>query len=95
MTKIFLVSFDLQRDEISTYCFDSCGSISFGAIEVELYEGLPPMLFMPCVRAVCPFLDREVDESCFEKDGSTFHLRKLQDLSQITLPVDKIVQKAV
>jgi len=79
--KVFLVSFDLQRDEISTFCFDHCGHIGIGAMEVELYEGLPSMLFLPCAQLACPYLDRQVDEPAVVHNGTPYHLRKLKSLT--------------
>lgn len=81
--KIYLLSFDLQRDEISTYCFDMCGSISVGAISLELEEGLPEMHFMPCSRTDCPHLDRQMDEPSAVDKNTLFFLRKLKPLSTL------------
>ena len=83
MQKTFLVSFDLQRDEIEAFCFRECGKISIGSVSLEIYEGLPEMYFLPCNHSVCPYLDRQVDEPCAEVDNVQFHLRKLSSLATV------------
>ena len=93
MKKTFLVSFDLQRDEISTLCFDHCKAISIGSIQVELYEGLPAMMFLPCLREDCPYLERQLDEPTSVTPEYEFYLRKLKPLSEFIAPAAKLDQK--
>ena len=83
MLKIFLLSFDLQRDEIEAFCFRACGKVSIGSVSIQLSEGLPEMYFLPCRHPTCPHLEREMDEPSAETKDGQFFLRKLKPLTTL------------
>ena len=78
MNQQFLISYDMQEQEITAFCFGSCKKISIGAIEVN------NLVFLPCSESVCPHLDRQLTDEPFVTDeqGQNCFLRKL-------LPIDK------
>jgi len=76
---VFLVSWDIQKAQIYSFCFGSCKALNFGAIEFTI-EGLP-MVFLPCCRADCPNLHSQIDEpTCTDDEGINYFLRRLNDL---------------
>ena len=76
---VFLVSWDIQKDQIDNFCFGTCQAINFGAITCTI-QGLP-MVFLPCCRADCPHLHSQIDEPTYiDDDGINYFLRRLNDL---------------
>jgi hypothetical protein len=72
---MFAIVFELQKDQISEWCWGSCGKGVVGAITGEGFT------FVACLHADCPHLDHEMAEPCGEVLGEPVFLRKL-------LPVD-------
>lgn len=76
--KCYLLSFDIQRDEIDKYCFDECKKILFGCWkELEIKPG-KIMTFMLCKSDECPFLKNQSDEPLASDEESDYYLRALK-----------------
>ena len=76
---IFLVSWDIQKDQIDSFCFGTCKAINFGAVQFTI-QGLP-MVFLPCCRADCSNLHSQIEEPTYtDPEGVKYFLRRLNDL---------------
>jgi hypothetical protein len=71
---MFAIVFELQKDQISEWCWGSCGKGVIGALTFEGFT------FVACRHADCPHLDREKAEPFGEVEGELVFLRKLQSV---------------
>ena len=69
--KLYAVIFELQKDQISEWCWGSCGYGICGAVDFE------PFSAVPCRHSPCPHVEREMDEPMGEVNGESIYLRKL------------------
>ncbi len=84
MSKLYLVPFEPQREQIECFCFGTCGAIQIGAVKIPI-EGIT---CLPCRREDCPHLERQMSMGDAEMhDGRIEHvvMRKLEALP----PVEK------
>ena len=73
MTRLYLISFPHQRAQIDAWCWGSCGHGLVGAIELPNGTAC-----VPCDRADCPHLEKEVELGTADDDPETVYvLRKL------------------
>lgn len=71
MNKFFMI---IQQDQISEWCWGSCGHGECGALNAGNIVGIP------CKHSPCPHLDKEMDEPFCEIDAGPIFLRKLLPL---------------
>ena len=72
MSKLYLISFDMQEKAISQHCYGDCGKAVVGAIEI--YN----MAFIPCREDDCPYLVAQMDEPVYSNDDD-YYIRKIQE----------------
>ena len=77
MSRLYLISFPHQQAQIDAWCWGSCGCGILGGI--ELPDG---PACVPCDRADCPHLEKEVELGAADDDPETVYvLRKLAEVS--------------
>lgn len=72
---IYAIPIEIQRSEISYYCFDHCGRVVFAPIMDTDLGGLSH-----CRVDQCPFLAGQIDNPFGEISGELVYLRKLMSV---------------
>jgi len=71
---LYLVSHDMQSEEINKFCFRDCGKILIGAVEIS------GLAFLPCNTEDCPFLEKQMEAEPITFDEIVYknvYIRKL------------------
>jgi hypothetical protein len=72
MENCYFVSLGAQKETIENYCFDKCGKICFGCLEIEGGQ------FLPCGEIKCPIMEKELDLKQSVR-GQNIIIRKLKE----------------